>query len=112
MATMQIRLRLVAQMRQPQLIYRSIHPCSEPGYIPITTGNKAAGSLTATELRFNSSEVKKLPGWKWEVRGGMLYIIGGNGKSEDYVYKFEGNNLYMEVTLLGQQVWSAPMLKQ
>ena len=55
---------------------------------------------------------KKIAGWKWEVRGGMLYIIGGNGKSEDYVYKFEGNNLYMEVTLLGQQVWSAPMLKQ
>ena len=63
-----------------------------------------------TAVQFVRSE--KITGWKWEVRGGMLYIIGGNGKSEDYVYKFEGNNLYMEVTLLGQQVWSAPMLKQ
>ena len=63
-----------------------------------------------TAIQFIRSE--KITGWKWEVRGSMLYIIGGNGKSEDYVYKFEGNNLYMEVTLLGQQVWSAPMLKQ
>lgn len=54
---------------------------------------------------------KKIPGWKWEVRGGMLYIIGGNNKSEDYNYKFEGGDLYMEVTLLGKQVWSAPMSK-
>lgn len=55
---------------------------------------------------------KKYPGWTWEVRGGMLYIIGGNGKSEDYKYKFEGDDLFMEVTFLGKQVWSAPMKKQ
>lgn len=55
---------------------------------------------------------KEYTGWTWEVRGGMLYIIGGNGKSEDYRYKFEGNDLYMEVTLLGKQVWSAPMSKR
>ena len=63
-----------------------------------------------TAVQFVRSE--RITGWTWEVKGGMLYIIGGNGKSEDYVYKFEGNNLFMEVTLLGQQVWSAPMLKQ
>lgn len=55
---------------------------------------------------------ERIPGWSWEVKGGMLYIIGGNGKSEDYNYKFENGALYMEVTLLGKQVWSAPMLKQ
>jgi hypothetical protein len=55
---------------------------------------------------------KRITGWRWEVRGGMLYIIGGNGKSEDYAYKFENGALFMEVTLLGQQVWSAPMSKQ
>lgn len=54
---------------------------------------------------------EKFSGWRWEVRGGMLYIIGGNNKSEDYNYKFEGGDLYMEVTLLGKQVWSAPMSK-
>ena len=63
-----------------------------------------------TAVQFIRSE--KIPGWKWEVRGGMLYIIGGNGTTEDYNYKFENNALYMEVTLLGKQVWSAPMLKQ
>lgn len=63
-----------------------------------------------TAIQYIRSE--KITGWTWEVRGGMLYIIGGNGKSEDYVYKFEGNNLYMEVTFLGEQVWSAPMSKQ
>ena len=55
---------------------------------------------------------KRIPGWRWEVRGGMLYIIGGNNKTEDYNYKFESSALFMEVTLLGQQVWSAPMSKQ
>lgn len=55
---------------------------------------------------------EKIPGWTWEVRGGMLFIIGGNNKSEDYNYKIENGDLYMEVTLLGQQVWSAPMSKQ
>lgn len=54
---------------------------------------------------------KQYTGWRWEVRGGMLYIIGGNGKSEDYNYKFENGALFMEVTLLGKQVWSAPMSK-
>ncbi len=54
---------------------------------------------------------EKIPGWKWEVKAGMLYIIGGNGKSEDYAYKIEYNKLYMQVTLLGEQVWSAPMSK-
>lgn len=44
--------------------------------------------------------------------GGMLFIIGGNGKSEDYAYKFENGGFFMEVTLLGQQVWSAPMSRQ
>lgn len=63
-----------------------------------------------TAVQYIRSE--KIPGWKWEVRGGMLYIIGGNGKTEDYNYKFENNALYMEVTLLGNQVWSAPMLRQ
>lgn len=55
---------------------------------------------------------KRITGWRWEVRSGMLYIIGGNGKSEDYAYKFENGALFMEVTLLGQQVWSAPMSRQ
>lgn len=63
-----------------------------------------------TAVQYIRSE--RIPGWKWEVKGGMLYIIGGNGKSEDYNYKFENGALYMEVTLLGNQVWSAPMLKQ
>lgn len=63
-----------------------------------------------TAVQYIRSE--RIPGWKWEVRGGMLYIIGGNGKTEDYNYKFENGALYMEVTLLGNQVWSAPMLKQ
>lgn len=55
---------------------------------------------------------KKFPGWTWEVRGGMLYIIGGNKKSEDYVYKFENGDLYIEVILLGKQIWSAPLSKR
>jgi hypothetical protein len=55
---------------------------------------------------------EKFTGWTWEVRGGMLYIIGGNNKSEDYAYRFEGNDLFMEVTFMGKQVWSAPMTKQ
>ncbi len=63
-----------------------------------------------TAVQYIRSE--RIPGWKWEVRGGMLLIIGGNGKTEDYNYKFESNALLMEVTLLGKQVWSAPMLKQ
>jgi len=63
-----------------------------------------------TAVQYIRSE--RIPGWKWEVKGGMLYIIGGNGKSEDYNYRFENGALYMEVTLLGKQVWSAPMLKQ
>lgn len=54
---------------------------------------------------------KRIPGWRWEVRGGMLYIIGGNNKTEDYNYKFENGALFMEVTFLGQQVWSSPMSK-
>jgi len=54
---------------------------------------------------------EKIPGWNWEVKAGMLYIIGGNGKTEDYAYKIEFNILYMQVTLLGKQVWSAPMSK-
>ncbi len=63
-----------------------------------------------TAVQYIRSE--QIPGWTWEVRSGMLYIIGGNNKSEDYNYKFENGNLYMEVTLLGKNVWSAPMKKQ
>ncbi|HPF51933.1 MAG TPA: hypothetical protein PK335_10190 [Draconibacterium sp.] len=104
------------QSKPEPVVTQSISISIDPALIGTWLNTDATRTQSGWQFNSDGTAVqyirdKRIPGWKWEVRGGMLYIIGGNNKSEDYNYKFEGGDLYMEVTLLGKQVWSAPMSK-